>query len=78
MKHIIAIFLVFISCFSVLAQVKIEMQETNGVYEVPCEVNGLRLKFIFDTGASSVSLSLDMAVFMLENDYLNENDIYDM
>ena len=78
MKHIIAIFLVFISCFSVLAQVKIEMQETNGVYEVPCEVNGLRLKFIFDTGASSVSLSLDMAVFMLENDYLNENDIYDI
>lgn len=78
MKHIIAIFLVFISCFSVLAQVKIEMQETNGVYEVPCEVNGLRLKFIFDTGASNVSLSLDMAVFMLENDYLNENDIYDI
>ena len=61
-----------------LAQVKIEMQETNGVYEVPCEVNGLRLKFIFDTGASNVSLSLDMAVFMLDNDYLNENDIYDV
>ncbi len=78
MKHIIAIFLVLISCLSVHAQVRIEMQETNGVYEVPCEVNGLRLKFIFDTGASNVSLSLDMAVFMLENDYLNENDIYDI
>lgn len=78
MKHIIAIFLTLISCLSVLAQVRIEMQEVNGIYQVPCEVNGLRLKFIFDTGASSVSLSLDMAVFMLDNNYLDENDIYDV
>lgn len=77
MKHFIAIFLAVISCLSVLSQVKIEMQEINGVYEVPCEINGLRLKFIFDTGASNVSLSLDMALFMLDNDYLDENDIYD-
>jgi tetratricopeptide (TPR) repeat protein len=38
-------------------------------------VNGLNLKFIFDTGASDVSISMTEATFMLKNDYLSENDI---
>ena len=46
-----------------------------GTYEIPCKVNGLDLKFIFDTGASSVSLSLTEALFMLKNGYLKEIDI---
>ncbi len=29
----------------------------SGVYEVPCDINGLPLKFILDTGASTVSIS---------------------
>ncbi len=46
-----------------------------GTYEIPCKVNGLALKFIFDTGASDVSISLTEALFMLKNDYLSEDDI---
>lgn len=45
---------------------------------VPCEVNGLRLKFVFDTGASTVSLSLSTAEFMLKNDYLSADKIYNV
>ena len=45
-----------------------------GTYEVPCTINGLPLKFIFDTGASDVTLSSVEANFMLKNDYLNEKD----
>jgi len=58
------------------SQTTILMQKENGVYTVPCKVNGLDLKFIFDTGASNVTISLTEALFMLKNGHLNENDIY--
>lgn len=45
-----------------------------GTYEVPCKINGLPLKFIFDTGASDVTISSVEASFMLKNDYLSDKD----
>jgi clan AA aspartic protease (TIGR02281 family) len=53
----------------------IKMEKSGGVYLIPCKVNGLPLKFIFDTGASDVSISLTEALFMLKNGYLKESDI---
>lgn len=54
----------------------IKMQKmASNTFTVPCKVNGLPLKFIFDTGASSVSISQSEAVFMLKNGYLSEDDI---
>lgn len=47
----------------------------SGVYEVACTINDLPLKFIFDTGASSVSISSVEASFMLKNGYLSADDI---
>ena len=47
----------------------------SGVYEVPCTINGLELKFIFDTGASDVTISSVEASFMLKNGYLTKDDI---
>lgn len=57
------------------SQTKISMSKEGGVYTVPCKVNGLPLKFIFDTGASDVSISLTEAMFMIKNGYLNKEDI---
>jgi hypothetical protein len=51
------------------------MEKEGGVFTVPCSVNGLKLKFIFDTGASDVSISKTEAMFMLKNGYLNSDDI---
>lgn len=51
------------------------MSRENGIYTMPCEVNGLQLRFIFDTGASDVSISLTEAIFMLKNNYLSQSDI---
>jgi clan AA aspartic protease (TIGR02281 family) len=59
-----------------ITHTKIIMEETGGVYLVPCEVNGLPLKFIFDTGASNVTLSLTEALFMIKNGYLSKDEIY--
>lgn len=60
---------------AVMAQIRITMEQDGGVYKVPCTVNGLKLKFIFDTGASTVSISSTIAGMMLENDYLKKSDI---
>lgn len=77
MKRLISLlFFCGISAF-LYSQIKIEMEKEGGVYKVPCEVNGLKLQFIFDTGASVVSLSNSVAEFMLKNGYLNPDDIYD-
>lgn len=57
------------------SQTTILMEEDGGVYKVPCTINGLKLKFIFDTGASTVSISSAIASMMLENGYLTKNDI---
>ena len=49
----------------------------SGVYEIPCTVNDLPLNFIFDTGASDITISSLEAAFMLKNNYLNEYDFKD-
>lgn len=61
-----------------LGTVVSEIQMTklySGVYEVPCNINGLPLKFILDTGASTVSISSVEATFMLKNEWLKKEDI---
>lgn len=60
---------------NLFAQTRIQMTLENGVYMLPCEVNGLRMSFVFDTGASDVSISLSEAIFMLRHDYLDEKDV---
>ena len=75
-KEILWIFLLIVFAGNVFAQTKIVMREIGGVYMVPCEVNGLDLEFIFDTGASSVTISLTDALFMIKNGYLSKDDIY--
>ena len=74
MKKIVLL-LVFFFPIVGMSQVTIQMQEEGGVYKIPCEVNGLRMKFIFDTGASNVCLSMTEAKFMYENDYISSDDI---
>ncbi len=58
----------------VISEIKMKKMYS-GIYEVPCSINGLQLKFVFDTGASSISLSSVEASFMLKNGYLKEEDI---
>ena len=74
-KVIFSTLLFFVVSINSYGQTKIFMQKERGVYTVPCKVNGLPLRFIFDTGASDVSISLTEAVFMQKNGYLNKADI---
>ena len=55
--------------------VKIPFTKDGGVYKVKCTINDLPLHFIFDTGATSVSLSMVEANFMMKNEYLKPTDV---
>ena len=50
-------------------------RHSGGTFEIPCNINGLALQLIFDTGASDVTISSVEANFMLKNGYLSEKDI---
>lgn len=75
MKKQILLFLALIMSIMVTAQVTIQMEKEGGVYKVPCTVNGVKMKFIFDTGAATVSMSQTMAQFLLDGEYLSKSDI---
>lgn len=53
----------------------IKMVKVNGVYQVPIEVNGTSMSFIFDTGASAVSISLLEAEFLYKQGKITEADV---
>lgn len=50
-------------------------KKSGNTFLISCKINGLPLDFIFDIGASSVTLSLSEVNFMLKNGYLSLNDI---
>ena len=54
---------------------KVYMEQSGGVYLVPISVNGMHLKFIFDTGASSICLSAAEATVMMRQGTITEDDI---
>jgi uncharacterized protein (TIGR02145 family) len=74
MKNLILLLLFSISKIA-FSQTVIQMKKVGGVSIIPCKVNGLSLSFIFDTGASDVTISLTEAQFMFKNGYLTKEDI---
>lgn len=53
----------------------VKMEKINGVYQIPVEVNGVSMSFIFDTGASIISISETEAIFLIKQGKLTEDDI---
>lgn len=54
---------------------EIPFTKEGGICKVKCSINGLPLYFVFDTGASDVSISMVEATFMMKNGYLSKNDV---
>lgn len=73
-RKILVVLFLFIS-INGSAQKVIQMEDVNGVYRISCSVNGAKMKMIFDTGASTVSLSETMASFLYDNGYISTEDI---
>ena len=74
MKQILLMLMMFVSVFA-NAQTTIKMEkQLNGLYKVSCKVNGAPMKMLFDTGASSVSISRSTALYLFDNDLIGEDD----
>jgi len=74
MKYLFLFALIITFTFSGKAQKTIQMEKDGGVYKIACLVNGVKMKFIFDTGAAAVCISETMAEYLYENDYLTDED----
>lgn len=55
----------------------LKMETQNGVKFVWIEINGIRLRFIFDTGASSICISPSEAIVLYRQGTLRKEDILD-
>lgn len=56
-------------------RIVIKMNKKHGVYHVPCKINGTEMEFIFDTGASDITISATEAIFLIKQGKLIEEDI---
>ena len=75
MKHytFLIIFFSFVTT-SVLGQTVITMEKSLGVYMIPCIVNGTKMKMVFDTGASTVTISMEKAKELYNTGKLRDED----
>ena len=52
----------------------VKMRKSGGIYYVPCKINGVEMDFIFDTGASEITMSLTEARFLYKQGKLSDKD----
>jgi len=71
----ILVILLFFTSFTAISQIEFKVNESNGVFLIPCKINGVPLEFILDTGATNVSISITEAKFLLKNGLLDKTDI---
>ena len=64
--------IVFTSCFG---QKVILLSKQNGVYTIPCSINGVKRSLVFDTGASTVTISMQLAELLYSSGKLSDKDI---
>lgn len=74
MKYLVFFFFSILSLAQTNAQTVIQMVDYNGVYTIPCEVNGMKCRMLFDTGASKVSLSNSFCELLLDNGCISISD----
>ena len=73
-KSLLILILIINSFNIVYSQKTIEMKSINGIYQIPCKVNGILMNFVFDTGATDVTISVVEANFLLKQGLLEKKD----
>lgn len=67
--------LIAMTCTFCFAQKVILLSKQNGVYTIPCSINGIQRSLVFDTGASMVSISMQFAELLYQSGKLLDSDI---
>jgi aspartyl protease family protein len=60
--------------FESKSKTTIKMTKRSGVYFIPCKINGSEMEFIFDTGASDITMSQTEALFLYKQGKLTDDD----
>ena len=58
-----------------IGKATVKMKKLGGVYQIPIKINGMGLYFIFDTGASDITISLAEAITLQKQGLLSQDDI---
>ena len=74
-KKVLVILLLALDCAYSSGQKVISMTKQNGVYTIPCSINGVKRSLVFDTGASSITISMQLAELLYKTGKLNDTDI---
>lgn len=74
-KRLLLTFLIVTISISCFAQKVITLSKQNGVYTVPCSINGIKRSLVFDTGASTVTISWQLAELLYQSGKLSDKDI---
>lgn len=74
MKRILILIFLCISQIS-FSQLKLKTEKRNNLYIVPCKVNNVPMDFIFDTGATQVTISETVALKLIKNGSIKKEDI---
>ena len=53
----------------------VKMRKKANTYYVPCKINGVEMEFLFDTGASDITISLTEALFLYKQGKLSDKDL---
>jgi aspartyl protease family protein len=53
----------------------VKMIQESGIYKIPVEINGSDMNFIFDTGASDITISNVEAMYLYKQGKLSKEDI---
>ena len=53
----------------------VSMEKIDGVYQIPVDIDGVPMHFIFDTGAGMISISETEAIFLYKQHKLSNDDI---
>jgi len=56
-------------------EIRVQMVEKDGVFWLPIKINGLAVEVVYDTGASSVSISSEKAAFLYDDGRLKDGDV---
>lgn len=72
-RSYLLIVLIVISSFC-FGQKVIQLTKQNGVYTIPCSINGVKRSLVFDTGASSVTISMKLANYLYSSGKLKNAD----
>lgn len=75
MKKLSIMLLSMFMCVNIMAQKTISLDSVGGVFQIECVINDMPLKFVFDTGASDLTISMAEFIVMRKQGLITDEEI---